>query len=82
MGTANMNKKKDETDIQTQGEPHKLSEHLLELPDPMRSIRNLHVQQRQNRLQEEELHQNPLPSPNVNPQEPNLITFTPPLDIT
>ena len=40
------------------------------------SVRNLHVQQRQIWLQEEQ--QNPLSSPNVNPQEPNLIMFTPP----
>ena len=78
MGTANTNRKKDETDVQMQGEPCKLSKHLLDSLDPMRSIRNLHVQQRQNRLQEKELHQNPLSSPNVNPQEPNLITFSPP----
>ena len=30
---------------QMQGMPHKSSEHSLELLDPMRSIRNLHVQQ-------------------------------------
>ena len=31
----------------TQGEPREFREHSRELPDPMASIRNLHIQQRQ-----------------------------------
>ena len=76
--TAGTNREKNETNDQTQGESHELSEHLLESLDHMRSIRNLHTQQRQNRLQNYEPHQNPLSTSTVNPQEPNLITFTPP----
>ena len=48
----------------------------------MRSIQNLHAQQRQNRLQTEVLNQNeaqsgPTNSPKTSPQELNLITFPP-----
>ena len=32
----------------TQGEPREFREHSRELPDPMASIRNLDIQQRQN----------------------------------
>ena len=38
---------------QMQGTPRKLSEHSLKSPDQMRTIQNLHVQQRQNCLQVE-----------------------------
>ena len=70
-----------------QATPCKLTEHLLESLDPMRSIRNLHTQQRQNRLQEVS-NQNKVPeglntSLNVtqrytSPQGADLIMFTPP----
>ena len=48
----------------------------------MASIRNLHVQQRQNRCSVQELNQTPSPAPQtsriqVNQQEDDLITFTP-----
>ena len=78
MGTVNTHKKQNKSDSQAQGEPRELSEHSLESLDHMRSIQNLHMQQRQNRIQNDELHQNPLSLSTVNPQEPNLITFTPP----
>ena len=42
----------------TQGEPCKLREHSRESLDPMRSIRNLHIQQRQNRHSAQERNQN------------------------
>ena len=67
----------------TQGELRKLREHSRESLDPMRRIRNLHIQQRQNRHNTQEINQNSLPAPqmpqiNVIQQEPNLIMFTPP----
>ena len=85
MNTTGMNMKKNEAEVQSQAVPCKFSKHSLELLDPMRSIRNLHIQQRQNCLQAEVLSQNgaksgPRYSPNVSPQEPNLIMFNPPLD--
>ena len=58
--------------VQMQGKPHKLSEHLLESLDQMRSIRNLHIQQRQNRLNNEEPYEDLSPSLDIIPQEPNL----------
>ena len=64
---------------QMQGTFRELSMHSLVLPDPMRSIRNLHIQQRKNHLQNEvldgyEAHsESSKPS---EPQEPNLILFT------
>ena len=47
----------------TQGEPHKFREHSRESPDPMTSIRNLHIQQRQNRCSVQELNQTTSPAP-------------------
>ena len=38
----------DEVVTPTQGEPRKFQEHSRESPDPMVSIQNLHIQQRQN----------------------------------
>ena len=38
----------DEAVTPTQGEPHEFQEHSQESLDPMASIRNLHIQQRQN----------------------------------
>ena len=69
----------------TQGEPREFGEHSRESQDPMRSIRNLHTQQRQNRCSVQEINQSSPPIPqtpqiNVTQQEPNLITFTPPVD--
>ena len=65
-----------------QGEPHEFREHSRQLPDPMASIRNLHIQQRQNRRSVQDSNQSPSPAPQtpqiqVSQQEANLITFTP-----
>ena len=66
----------------TQGEPHEFQEHSRESLDPMASIRNLHIQQRQNRRSAHELNQTTPSAPQtlqiqVDQQEANLITFTP-----
>lgn len=78
-----VNTKSNRTEVQMQGAPRKLSEHSLESLDLMRSIWNLHMQQRQNRFRNEfpnpnEVPKRPSTSPNVTPQGPNLIMFTPP----
>ena len=59
----------------TQGEPRKFR-------DPMASIRNLHIQQRQNLCNIQEMNQTTPPAPQtpqiqVSHQEEDLITFTP-----
>ena len=74
VSTTDTNRKINVAEIQMQGLPCELNEHSLQSLDHMRSIQNLHIQQRQNRLQNGELHQNP----NVHTQQPNLIMFTPP----
>ena len=66
----------------TQGEPCKFQEHSRESLDPMASIRNLHIQQRQNRRSIQELNRTTPSAPQtpriqVNREEANLITFTP-----
>ena len=66
----------------TQGEPCEFREHSRELLDPMASICNLHIQQRQNRHSMQELNQTTLSAPQtpqiqVNQEQANLITFTP-----
>ena len=66
----------------TQGEPREFREHSQDLLDPMASIRNLHIQQRQNRCSTQELNQTTPSAPQtpwtqVNQEEANLITFTP-----
>ena len=65
-----------------QGETREFREHCRELLDPMMSIRNLHIQQRQNQCSVQELNQTPsllpqTPQIQVSQQEANLITFTP-----
>ena len=65
-----------------QGEPHKFREHSRESLDPMASIRNLQIQQRQNRSSVQELNQTMSPAPQTpriqeSQQEDDLITFTP-----
>ena len=66
----------------TQGEPCEFQEHSRESLAPMASIRNLHIQQRQNRCSVQELSQT-MPSASqtlriqVDQEEANLITFTP-----
>ena len=66
----------------TQGEPREFREHSQESPDPMASIQNLHIQQRQNLCSGQELNQNTSPAPQtpqiqVSQQEDDLIRFTP-----
>ena len=66
----------------TQGEPREFREHSRESPDPMASIRNLHIQQRQNLRSAQELNQTmpsalQTPPIQMNQEEANLITFTP-----
>ena len=68
--------RENETVTPTQGE------HSRELLDPMASIHNLHIQQRQNRRGIQELNQTTPSAPQtlqiqVNQEEANLITFTP-----
>ena len=46
-----------------QGEPHEFREHSRESPDPMASIRNLHIQQRQNLHSVQDLNQTTPPAP-------------------
>ena len=65
-----------------QGEPREFREHSRESLDPRASIRNLHIQQRQNRCSTQELNQTTPSAPQtpriqVNQEEANLITFTP-----
>ena len=66
----------------TQGEPRKFQEHSRELLDQMASIRNLHIQQRQNRRSIQELNQTMPSAPQTLPiqvqqEEASLIIFTP-----
>ena len=77
--------RRNETVISAQGEPRKFREHSRDSLDPMASIRNLHIQQRQNRGSTEELNQNTSSAPQttwtqVNQEEANLITFSPVLE--
>ena len=65
-----------------QGEPCEFREHSRESLDPMASIRNLHIQQRQNRHSTQELNQITPSAPQttrtqVNQEDANLITFSP-----
>ena len=74
--------KTNEAVIPTQREPRELREYSRESLDPMASIRNLHIQQRQNRHSAQELNQTTPSAPQtpriqVNQEEANLITFTP-----
>ena len=49
QSTAKRNERKEEAVTPTQGEPREFPEHSRESLDPMASIQNLHIQQRQNR---------------------------------
>ena len=65
-----------------QGESREFREHSQESLDLMASIRNLHMQQRQNRRSRQEPNKNTPSAPQtlriqVNQEEANLITFTP-----
>ena len=75
------NTKQDKMNPQMQAVPRESGEHSLESLDPMRSIRNLHIQQEQNRVHNEVTNQKPTGldiEVNPLPQEYNLIMFTPP----
>ena len=52
-----------------QGVNRELSEHLLVSPDPMRNIRNLHIQQRKQRLQNKVRNGNEAHSESPKPSE-------------
>ena len=69
--------KKDITVGSTQAVNREISEHSPVWPDPMRTIRNLHIQQRQNHLQNKIPDRNETRDEVPEPQEPNLISFTP-----
>ena len=64
-----------------EGEPREFQEHSRESLDPMESIRNLHMQQRQNQCGTQEQNKNTPSAPQtprieVNQEEANLITFS------
>ena len=74
--------RRNETATSAQGEPCEFREHSRYSLDPMASIRNLHIQQRQNRGSTEELNQNTSAAPQttrtqVNQEAAYLITFSP-----
>ena len=80
--TASKVEKRNETVTPAQGDPREFREHSRESLDPMESIRNLHMQQKQLRSSTQELNQT---TPSVhqttriqtNQEEANLITFSP-----
>ena len=57
QNTVSKVERRNETVTPAQGEPHEFREHSRESLDPMESIRNLHMQQRQNRRSTQELNQ-------------------------
>ena len=74
--------RENETVIPAQGESREFRELSRESLDPMESICNLHMQQRQNRRSMQEPNKNTPSAPQtpriqVNQEEANLITFTP-----
>ena len=80
--TVTREERRNEKVTSAQGEPCEFREHSRESLDPMESIRNLHIQQRQNRGSTEELNQNTSVAPQttriqVNHEAANLITFSP-----
>ena len=79
---ASGDERRNETVTSAQGEPREFREHSRDSLDLMASIRNLHIQQRQNRGSTEELNQNTSVAPQttrtqVNQEAANLITFSP-----
>ena len=80
--TASREERRNETVTSVQGEPRKFREHSRESLDPMGSIRNLHMQQRQNRRNVQEQNKDSPSAPQTpriqaNQDEANLITFSP-----
>ena len=85
QNTASREERRNETVTSAQGEPREFREHSRESLDPMASIRNLHIQQRQNRRSTEELNRTTPSAPHttrtqVNQEEANLIMFSPVVD--
>ena len=73
--------RENETANPAQGESREFREHSLESLDLMESVRNLHMQQRQNQHSTQEPNKTTPPAPQtlriqVNQEEANLITFT------
>ena len=82
QNTVSKIERRNETVTPAQGEPRKFREHSRESLDPMESIRNLHMQQRQNQRSTQEQNKNTPSAPQtprieVNQEEANLITFSP-----
>ena len=74
--------RRNETVTSAQGEPREFREHFRESLDPMESIRNLHMQQRQNRRNVQEQNKDTRSAPQTprvqeNQDDANLITFSP-----
>ena len=85
QNTVSRVERRNEMVTSAQGEPREFREHSRESLDPMASIRNLHIQQRQNRRSTEELNRTTPSAPQttrtqVNQEEANLITFSPVVD--
>ena len=76
---ASKEERRNETDTFAQGEPREFREHSRESLDPMASICNLHMQQRQNRRSTQELNQTTPSAPQTTriQVKANLITFSP-----
>ena len=82
QNTVKREERRNETVTPAQGEPCEFREHSRESLDPIASIRNLHMQQRQNRRSTQEQNKNTPSAPQtprieVNQEEANLITFSP-----
>ena len=82
QNTVKREERRNEAVTPVQGEPREFREHSGESLDPMASIRNLHMQQRQNRCSMQELNQTTPSAPQttriqVNQEEANLIMFSP-----
>ena len=82
QNTAKREERRNEAVTPAQGEPREFREHSRESLDPIASIRNLHMQQRQNRRIMQEQNKNTPSAPQtpqieVNQEEANLITFSP-----
>ena len=80
--TASREERRNETVTSAQGEPREFREHSRESLDPMGSIRNLHMQQRQNRGNMQEQNKDTPSAPQTpriqaNQEAANLITFSP-----
>ena len=80
--TTSREERRNETVTSAQGEPREFREHSRESLDPMGSIRNLHMQQRQSRRNAQEQNKDTPSAPQTpriqaNQDEANLITFSP-----